>query len=235
LLDFAGGGGDKRRPMVVQVKICGIASAEAADAVARAGADFAGLVFHPRSPRCVAGEQAAQLSVRLKGRVRVVALLSDPKDDEIAAAIKSASPDFLQLHGRETPSRVAEIRARFELPVIKAIAVADTDDLACAPQFERVADMLLFDAKPPPAAMREGGHGAAFDWQLLRGRTFKRPWLLAGGLNPENVTRAISASEAKGVDVSSGVETAPGVKDANLIQRFVAGARAAQFAKEESA
>jgi phosphoribosylanthranilate isomerase len=235
LLDFARGGGDKRRPMVVRVKICGIASAEAADAVVRAGADFAGLVFHPRSPRYVTGEQAAQLSARLKGRVRVVALLSDPKDDEIAAAIKSANPDFVQMHGRETPARVAEIQARFGRPVIKAIAVADVDDLASVPQFERVADMLLFDAKPPPAAVHEGGHGAAFDWRLLRGRTFKRPWLLAGGLNPENVARAISASEAGGVDVSSGVETAPGVKDASLIQRFVARARAAEFAKEESA
>jgi phosphoribosylanthranilate isomerase len=164
-----------------------------------------------------------------------VALFSDPNDDELAAAIAAAKPDMLQLHGREAPPRVAEIRGRFGLPVIKAVAVAEADDLRCVPQYERVADMLLFDAKPPASAMREGGLGAAFDWQLLRGRSFKRPWLLAGGLNPENVVRAIQAAEAKAVDVSSGVETAPGVKDPDLIGRFIASARAAQFAKEASA
>lgn len=221
--------------MTIQVKICGIASAEAADAVLRAGADFAGLVFHPGSPRRVALGQAAQLAMRLKGRARVVALFSDPGDDELAAAIAAAKPDMLQLHGREAPPRVAEIRARFDRPVIKAVAVAEAEDFASVPQYERVADMLLFDAKPPRAATREGGHGAAFDWRLLRGRTFSRPWLLAGGLNPENVARAIGAAEAQAVDVSSGVETAPGVKDADLILRFVTSARAAQFTREASA
>jgi phosphoribosylanthranilate isomerase len=221
--------------MAIEVKICGIASAAAADAVVRAGADFAGLVFHPHSPRRVALDQAAQLSARLKGRARVVALFSDPSDDDLAAAIAAANPDMIQLHGREAPPRVAEIRARFGLPVIKAIAVAEADDLGSVPHYERVADMLLFDAKPPHSAAREGGHGAAFDWQLLRGRSFKRPWFLAGGLNPENVARAIRSAGAKAVDVSSGVETAPAVKDADLIGRFVAAARAAQFAREASA
>lgn len=220
--------------MTIQVKICGISSAEAADAVVRAGADFAGLVFHPRSPRRVTIEQAAHLSNRLRGGVRVVALFSDPKDDELAAVIAAVQPDFLQLHGQEAPSRVAEIRSRFGRPVVKAIPVAEADDLAPVPQWERVADMLLFDAKSPRSATREGGHGAAFDWQLLRGRTFKRPWLLAGGLNAENVARAIKATGAKAVDVSSGVETA-GVKDSELIKRFVVSARAALFAREASA
>ncbi len=235
MLDFAGCGGDKRPPMTIQVKICGIASAAAADAAVRAGADFAGLVFHPRSPRRVALDQAAQLSARLAGRARVVALFGDPNDDDLAAAIAAVKPDFVQLHGREAPSRVAEIRARFGRPVIKAIAVAEAPDLECVPHYEHVADMFLFDAKPPRSATREGGHGAAFDWQLLRGRTFTRPWLLAGGLNPENVACAIRAAEAKAVDVSSGVETAPGVKDADLIGRFVACARAAQFARQAHA
>ena len=221
--------------MTIQVKICGISSADAADAAVGAGADFAGLVFHPRSPRRVAVEQAAHLSARLRGKVRIVALFSDPNDDELAAAIAAAQPDFLQLHGQEAPARAAEIRSRFGRPVIKAVPVADADDLACVPQWERVVDMLLFDAKPPRGATREGGHGAAFDWQLLRSRTFKRPWLLAGGLNTENVARAIRVAEAKAVDVSSGVETAPGVKDAELIKRFVASARAALFAREASA
>jgi phosphoribosylanthranilate isomerase len=221
--------------MAIQVKICGIASAEAADAVVRSGADFAGLVFHPRSLRRVTLDQAAQLSGRLKSRARVVALFSDPQDDELDCAIAAAKPDVLQLHGREAPSRVAEIRTRFGGPVIKAVAIAEAGDLGCVAQYERVADMLLFDAKPPRAASCEGGHGIAFDWQLLRGRTFNCPWLLAGGLNPENVARAIQAAEAKAVDVSSGVESAPGVKDAELIQRFVAAARATQFAKEASA
>jgi phosphoribosylanthranilate isomerase len=220
--------------MAIQVKICGIASADAADAAVRAGADFAGLVFQPRSPRYVTPDKAAQLASRLRGRTRLVALLSDPNDEEIAAAFSSVQPDFIQLHGRETPERVAALRTHFGKPVIKAIAVADSSDLACVPAYENVADMLLFDAKAPASSTREGGHGAAFDWQLLRGRTFKRPWLLAGGLNAGNVARAIRSAEAPGVDVSSGVETAPGIKTAELIVEFVAEARSAQFAAERT-
>ncbi len=220
--------------MAIQVKICGIASVEAADAVLRAGADFAGLVFHPRSPRHVTPDKAAQLAARLRGRTRIVALLSDPKNEDVESAIAAAQPDFIQLHGRETPERIAALHARFGKPVIKAIAVAESSDLACVPVYESVVDMLLFDAKAPAAATREGGHGAPFDWQLLRGRSFKRPWLLAGGLNADNVARAIRSAEAPGVDVSSGVETAPGVKSAELIAAFVICARA-RFAAEQSA
>jgi phosphoribosylanthranilate isomerase len=214
--------------MAIQVKICGINTAEAADAALAAGADFAGLVFFPASPRYVRPDQAASLAARLRGRTRIVALLADAKDDAIAGAIAAAAPDFLQLHGKETPERVGEIRARFGKPVIKVISVADASDLAGAASYE--ADMLMFDAKAPAAADRPGGHGAAFDWQLLRGRSFSRPWLLAGGLNAENVARAIRACDAPGVDVSSGVETAPGVKSPEMIRDFVAKARNANYA-----
>ncbi len=215
---------------MVQVKICGINSAEAADAAASAGADHAGLVFFPRSPRHVGYEQAASLATRLRGRCRIVAVLVDASDGEIEAAVRAARPDVLQLHGREAVERVAAIRQRFGVPVMKAIAVADAEDLLVAPAYEQVADMLLFDAKAPESASRSGGHGAAFDWQLLHGRRFSRPWFLSGGLNAENVGRAIRACEAPGVDCSSGVETAPGMKSGSLIRDFVAAARTAQFA-----
>lgn len=221
--------------MRVAVKICGITSAEAADAAAGAGADFAGLVFFPGSPRHLRAEQASSLAARLRGRCRIVALLADARDEEIAAAVQAARPDFLQLHGLETPERVAALKARFGIAAIKSIAVADAADLACVRAYEKVADMLLFDAKAPVSAVRPGGHGAAFDWQLLRGRKFSRPWLLAGGLDAGNVARAIRAAETPGVDVSSGVETAPGVKDPQKIRDFIAAAREAEFVKEVEA
>jgi phosphoribosylanthranilate isomerase len=220
--------------MAIQVKICGINSAGAADAAASAGADYAGLVFFQRSPRAVGPEQAASLAARLRGRCRVVALTVDAADPDVEVVVNACRPDLLQLHGREDPERVAAIRQRFGLPVIKAIAVADSADLDVVSAYERVADMLLFDAKAPAGIERPGGHGAAFDWQLLQGRKFSRPWLLAGGLNTENVTRAICATDASGVDCSSGVETAPGNKDPHLIRTFVAAARTAQFAAADA-
>jgi phosphoribosylanthranilate isomerase len=217
--------------MALLVKICGITSADAADAAARAGADLAGLNFHPQSPRSLQPEQAASLALRLRGKLRLVIVLSDPSDEALASAVAAVKPDFIQLHGAETPDRVAAIRSRFQTGIIKALSVADASDLAVARKYEDNADMFLFDAKAPAGAAREGGHGAAFDWQILRGRNFARPWLLAGGLNPENVVRAIRSSKAPGVDVSSGVETSPGQKNAELISRFVAAARSAQFVK----
>jgi phosphoribosylanthranilate isomerase len=234
LLAFAFADRDKRR-MTVQVKICGITNAEAADAAARAGADYAGLVFHPASPRHLPPDTASQLAARLRNRVRLAVLLSDPTDETAGAAIAAVQPDFIQLHGRETPARVAALRSRFGKPIIKAIAIADASDFADVSRYEAVADMLLFDAKAPPASTRHGGHGVAFDWQLLRGRTFRRPWFLAGGLKPDNVARAIHMSGAEAVDVSSGVETAPGIKSAELISAFIASARATQFAEERNA
>jgi phosphoribosylanthranilate isomerase len=228
LLDFRGCYADKPG-MAVQIKICGINSVESADAALRAGADFAGLVFFPASPRNLRADQAASLAARLRGRTRIVALLVDANDEAIATAIAAAQPDFLQLHGRETPARVAEIRGQFGKPVIKALSIADASDFSDLSAYEGVTDMMLFDAKAPANAARPGGHGAAFDWQLLRGRSFSRPWLLGGGLNADNVARAIETSGAQAVDVSSGVETSPGVKSAEMIANFVIAAK--QFAK----
>lgn len=220
--------------MPIQVKICGITSADAADAAVRAGADFGGLAFHPGSPRNLKPEQAASLAARLRGRVRIVAFVADAANDAIAAVIAAANPDFLQLHGRETPQRVGDIRQRFGKPVIKVISVAEAADFAPVAAYELAADMLMFDAKAPQGASRPGGHGAAFDWQLLRGRKISKPWLLAGGLTAENVARAIESAQAPGVDVSSGVETAPGIKSPDMIGAFIAAARKSQFAGARS-
>jgi phosphoribosylanthranilate isomerase len=211
--------------MTIAIKICGITSAEAADAAVTAGAAFGGLVFHPRSPRCVNFEAAQALAARLRGRLKIVALIADLDDAGIDAVVKTVRPDLLQLHGSEDAARVAAVRARFGLPVIKALAIADAADLADVKQYEAVADMLLFDARPPRGAERGGGHGAAFDWKILNGRKFSRPWLLAGGLTPDNVARAVELSGAEFVDVSSGVESAPGVKSAARIAEFAAAAR----------
>ena len=210
--------------MSALVKICGINSAAAAEAVLRAGAEFGGLAFFAKSPRHLSLESGAVLAKRMRGRLKLVALVVDEDDASLARIAQEIRPDFFQLHGRETVSRVADIRARFQIPVIKAIAIAEPDDLRQAAAFEPVADMLMFDAKPPQGANRPGGHGAAFDWQMLKGIRLSRPWFLAGGLDPGNVGRAIAISGAQMVDVSSGVESAPGVKSESLIGDFVAAA-----------
>lgn len=211
--------------MPVQVKICGINSAAAADAVLHAGADFGGLVFFAKSPRNLNLEQGRVLAERMRGRLRLAALVVDENDAALAAIANQVKPDFLQLHGKETPERVAEIRSRFDIPIIKAIAVSGLDDLAEASAYIDIADMILFDAMPAADASRPGGHGAVFDWRILNGRNFARPWFLAGGLNPENVGRAIAVSGANMVDVSSGVESAPGIKSSDRIADFVAAAK----------
>jgi phosphoribosylanthranilate isomerase len=210
--------------MAISVKICGITTPEAADAAMAAGADYAGLVFHPASPRNLTLDKASMLAARLGGRSKTVALIADLDDARIAAIVDAVRPDFLQLHGGESVSRTADIRAHFG-PVIKVLPVAAAADLVWASEFGDAADMLMFDAKPPQGAARGGGHGAAFDWNLLRGKSFARPWFLAGGLNSQNVARAIDHSGAMLVDVSSGVESAPGVKDPALIRDFIAAAR----------
>lgn len=211
--------------MGILVKICGINSVESGDAAIRTGADFAGLVFHAESRRNLTLEFARALAGHLRGRIKLVALMADLGDEQIAAIVQAVGPDFLQLHGSETPERIAALRTRFDTGILKSIPVADAADLADVARYEAVSDMLLFDAKAPKGAAVPGGHGAAFDWQLLRGRSFSKPWLLAGGLNPRNAARAIASSGAPGVDVSSGVETAPGMKSAELIRAFVEAAR----------
>jgi phosphoribosylanthranilate isomerase len=211
--------------MSLLVKICGINSVAAADAAVRAGADFAGLVFHPASPRQVTLDFGRSLADRMRGHLRLVTLFADAADDAIGAVVTAIRPDFVQLHGGETADRVGQLRAKFKVRVIKAVAIADENDLEKVPALEQASDMLLFDARPPDGAERTGGNGAAFDWKILRGRIIARPWFLAGGLNEDNLARAVAQSGAKAVDVSSGVESAPGVKDTQRIAAFLSGAR----------
>jgi phosphoribosylanthranilate isomerase len=212
--------------MPITVKICGLTSPDAIDAAVRAGAVYGGLVFHPKSPRYVALEQGRVLADAMRGRLKIVALITDMDDAGIEAVIAAVKPDFLQLHGSESARRTAYIRGKFGVPVIKALPVADSTDLAAAAEYESTADMLMFDARPPKDATRPGGHGATFDWKIMAGRSFTKPWFLAGGLDPDNVARAMELSGAQMVDVSSGVESAPGVKDAARITDFVNATKA---------
>jgi phosphoribosylanthranilate isomerase len=207
---------------VIRVKICGINDAAAMDAAAEAGADLVGFVFFPPSPRAVTPDQAAALA--RPGPARV-GLFVDPADDEIAAVLAAMRLDMIQLHGEETPARCAEVKARFGLPVMKALGIAAREDLARLAGYAPAVDRFLLDAKAPPDAPLPGGNAAPFDWAVLSGAEVPRPWLLAGGLTPENVKRAIGISGAPGVDVSSGVECRRGVKDPGLIRRFVSAAR----------
>jgi phosphoribosylanthranilate isomerase len=213
--------------MGVNVKICGLSTVEALDAALTAGADMVGFVCFDKSPRNVSLDQARFLSKRVGGRARKVVLTVDA-DDAALAAVAALEPHMLQLHGRETPERVAAIRARFGLKVMKAIAVAEPDDLAQIMLYEPVADMLLFDARPPQGAIIPGGNGHAFDWHLLCGLGLTKPWLLAGGLDAGNVADALAITQAPGVDVSSGVEKAPGVKDIGKVRDFLAAVRATE-------
>jgi phosphoribosylanthranilate isomerase len=210
--------------MTIAVKICGLTSSAAIDAAVSAGAGFGGLVFHPNSPRNLTLEQARSLADHMRGRLKSVALIVDMDDAGIEALVNLVRPDFLQLHGGESARRAAYIRGKFSLPVIKVLPVAEAADLAAAAEYEDAADMLMFDARPPKGAERPGGHGAAFDWKILSGRQFTKPWFLAGGLTPDNVARAIELSGAKLVDVSSGVESSAGVKDAVRIRDFIQAA-----------
>jgi len=220
--------------MSVSVKICGITTPAAAEAVLRAGADFGGLVFYPRSPRHVSFDQARNLARIMRGRVRIVTLMVDPTDAELGEVVAAIYPDLIQLHGKETPARVAAIASLTKRPIMKAIAIAESADAAGASAYDEVADYFLFDAKADTAATRPGGLGSAFDWQLLAGRTFKRPWGLAGGLSPENVARAIRIAGPGFVDASSGVEDTPGVKSPEKIIAFVQATRNAQYTEQKA-
>ena len=212
--------------MTITVKICGLTSPDAIAAAVGAGAGYGGLVFHPDSPRHVSLERAPMLADAMRGKLKIVALIVDMDDAGIEVVVKAVRPDFLQLHGNESARRTAYIRGRFGVPVIKVLPVAEAADLAAAAEYESTADMLMFDARPPKGASRPGGHGAAFDWNILAGRTFSKPWFLAGGLDPDNVARAIELSGAAMVDVSSGVESTPGVKDAGRIADFINATKA---------
>jgi phosphoribosylanthranilate isomerase len=208
----------------IRVKICGLHSAADMAAVVAAGAAYAGFVFFPKSPRHLTIDQARHLAHAAPPGLAKVALVVDA-DDATLDAITAAVPlDMLQLHGHESPARVAEIRARYGLPIMKAVGVADETDLAALTEYSLSADQILIDAKPPKGADLPGGNGLAFDWRLLVGRKWLRPWMLAGGLTPENVAEAIRLTGARQVDVSSGVESAPGVKDPARIAAFVGAA-----------
>lgn len=214
-------------PADVRVKICGLTDAEAIAAAVAAGAAYVGFVFFPGSPRHLAVPRAAALAALVPPGICKVALTVDATDAELDHVLASVPADMLQLHGGESPARVAAVKARHGLPVMKAVGVAEAADLAAIDAYCDVADQLLIDAKPPSGADLPGGNGLAFDWRLVAGRKYwRRPWMLAGGLTPDNVAEAIRLTGARQVDVSSGVERAPGVKDADLIRDFVAAARA---------
>ncbi len=209
----------------IRVKICGLTRPEDVVAVAEAGAAYAGFVFFPKSPRNVTVATARDLAVEVPVGVAKVALVVNA-DNELLDSITATVPlDILQLHGSETPERVADIRARYGLPVMKAVGVADTEDVAALDVYSQIADQILVDAKPPKHADLPGGNGVSFDWRLISARRWSKPWMLAGGLTPDNVAEAIALTGAKQVDVSSGVESAPGIKDAGLIRDFINATR----------
>lgn len=212
--------------MAVQVKICGIRTEDALVAAIEAGADYAGFVFFANSPRHVERAATGRLAEVARGRIRTVALLVDPSDDDLDAVLAEVAPDIIQLHGSETPGRVLEIRARAARPLLKAVKVATAADILAASAFP-VADMFLFDSKPARDAVLPGGNGIPFDWPLLAQTPPDRPFMLSGGLNAANVAEAIRLTSPQAVDTSSGVERAPGEKDPDAIVRFVQAAKTA--------
>jgi phosphoribosylanthranilate isomerase len=218
--------------MSILVKICGLKTPEALDAALDAGADMVGFVFFPPSPRNVGYQAVRALSARVAGRALKVALSVDAGDAELSAIVEALKPDLLQLHGRETPERIGVVRSRFRLPVMKALPIAERGDLSPIRQYDKVADRLLFDARAPAAATRPGGLGKSFDWRLLENIRPGVPFMLSGGLDAGNVAEALRITGAPGVDVSSGVERAPGEKDPERIRAFVRAARAAAAARD---
>ncbi|TGD63346.1 phosphoribosylanthranilate isomerase [Tabrizicola sp. WMC-M-20] len=210
----------------IRVKICGLRTVEDVAAVAAAGAAYAGFVFFPKSPRHLTIAQARVLALAAPVGLAKVALVVDADDATLDAITEAMPLDMLQLHGHESPERVAEVRARYGLPVMKAVGVADEGDLAAVLEYSLAADQILVDAKPPKNADLPGGNGLSFDWRLVAQRRWLKPWMLAGGLTPDNVAQAIRLTNARQVDVSSGVEASPGVKDASKIAGFVAATRA---------
>jgi phosphoribosylanthranilate isomerase len=208
-----------------RVKICGLRDTVGLNAAVNAGAAYVGLVFFEKSPRNVTVAQAAELALQVPVGVAKVALVVNADDAALDAITASVPLDFLQLHGSESPERTAQIKARYGLPVMKAIGVASAADLTQIAAYETVADQILLDAKPPRDAKLPGGNGHTFDWGLIAGRLWTKPWMLAGGLTIENVGSAIAQTGTRQIDLSSGVESAPGVKDPALIAAFIAAAQ----------
>ena len=213
-------------PENTHVKICGLRDAASIMAAVQSGADYIGFVFYPPSPRHLSIAEAAALRAHIPSHVKLVAVTVSPDDALIKGLVEQVKPDLLQLHGDESAERFSEIRTRWPaLGIIQSISVSNAADIEKARTPHALADMLLFDAKPPAGAQLPGGNGVAFDWRLLAGKTFPRPWLLSGGLTPANVAQAVRESGARMVDVSSGVESTPGVKDAALIDAFIKAVR----------
>ena len=213
--------------MPLLVKICGLSTPDALDAAIAAGADMVGFVFFPPSPRHLGLGLARALGLRVAGRARKVALTVDATDQELSHIVAALQPDLMQLHGKETPERVVAVRTHFGRPVMKALPVERREDLAPVRTYAQVADRILFDARAPRKATRPGGLGKAFDWHLLENLDPGLAFMLSGGLDAANVADAIAITRAPGVDVSSGVERAPGEKDPDKIRAFIRAARAA--------
>jgi phosphoribosylanthranilate isomerase len=214
--------------MSLLVKICGLSTRETLDVALGAGADMVGFVFFPPSPRHLSLETARALGKQAKGRATKVALTVDADDATLSNIIETLQPDLLQLHGKETVARVRDIKAKFALPVMKVIAVETAADLAALPGFAGVADRILFDARAPKDATRPGGLGAVFDWHVLEKLDLKLPFMVSGGLNSGNIAEAVRVTRAGGLDVSSGVESASGIKDPEMIMKFIRAARATE-------
>ena len=214
--------------MSLLVKICGLSTRETLEVALDAGADMVGFVFFPPSPRHLSLESARDLGRQVKRRALKVALTVDADDATLDNIMDTLSPDILQLHGKESVARLRDIRQKFGRPLMKAVPVETSADLAVLPGYAAVADRILFDARPPKEATRPGGLGAAFDWHLLENLDLKLPYMVSGGLLAENVAEALRVTRAGGVDVSSGVESAPGVKDPQMIKAFIRACRATQ-------
>jgi phosphoribosylanthranilate isomerase len=213
--------------MSLIVKICGLSTPATLDVALEAGADMVGFVFFPPSPRHLDLARARELGARVRGRAGKVALTVDADDAALGNIVETLRPDLLQLHGRESVARIRDIKQKFGLPVMKAIGVETAADLASLPGYAAVADRILFDARAPKEATRPGGLGMPFDWHVLENLRLEIPFMLSGGLNAANIEDAVRITRAGGVDVSSGVESAPGVKDAGMIRDFIRAARAA--------
>jgi phosphoribosylanthranilate isomerase len=214
--------------MSLLVKICGLSTRETLDAALGMAADMVGFVFFPPSPRNVSFDAARELAAAVRGRAQKVALTVDADDATFDGIVGALRPDILQLHGRESVARIVELKQKFGLEIMKAIPVETTTDLAMLPDYAAVCDRILFDARPPGGATRPGGLGATFDWHVLENLDLGLPFMVSGGLTADNVTEAVRVTRAGGVDVSSSVERAPGVKDPQLIERFIRAARATQ-------